>query len=202
MLQSSAVVTDTGALGGRVVGIITTRDHERVVRTPSVLLWARSSACQTATHQQRLMHQKRLRVLPNPTCFQQQRHCQSLTRTATVPLHSPSSPAAVSQGDRSTTVASVMTTDVVTGSYDESPEAWEEKLFRSKKGKLPLLDKEGKLRGLVTRAEARAKSAAPPPGAASLDANGADGTKPSRPSFFPSRALLGDCKHHRVPDRC
>lgn len=30
VLQSSAVVTDTGAIGGRVVGIVTTRDHERV----------------------------------------------------------------------------------------------------------------------------------------------------------------------------
>lgn len=81
-----------------------------------------------------------------------------------------------------------MTTDVVTGLFDERPEAWEEKLFRSKKGKLPLLDKEGKLRGLVTRADVRAKLSAPAAGAPSLDASGApppagcgESTRPPRP---------------------
>lgn len=70
-----------------------------------------------------------------------------------------------------------MTTDVVTAPFDASPAAWEEALFRSKKGKLPLVDQSGKLCGLVTRADVRAKLSAPPAGAASLDANG-EGSQP------------------------
>lgn len=38
-------MTDTGALGGRVVGIVTTRDHEHVVRdnSPCSFLFATTS---------------------------------------------------------------------------------------------------------------------------------------------------------------
>lgn len=166
-------MTDTGALGGRVVGIITTRDHEHVVR--------RLSSAPRTTAPGPI----RAQAHGAPACA----HCEAfppidccgcnwrVCRFVSAPL-SASLPALPGvprghQGDRSTTVASVMTSAVVTAPWDASPEAWEEALFQSKKGKLPLVDAAGKLCGVVSRADVRARRSAPPAGAPTVSASGA-----------------------------
>jgi IMP dehydrogenase len=103
---TSAVVTDTGAVGGRVVGIVTTRDVEGVF-------------------------------------------------------------------DRATAVGDVMTKEVVTGLAGGDVASLRAALMASKKGKLPLVDASGALVGVLTRSDARAAAALPPPGAPSVDARGA-----------------------------
>jgi len=104
---TSAVVTEDGGVGGRVVGIITTRDVEGVA-------------------------------------------------------------------DRTALVSSRMTAEVVTADAQQPLPALRQALMESKKGKLPLVDSQGRLVGVVTRADARAARALPPPpGAATVDAAGA-----------------------------
>jgi IMP dehydrogenase len=106
---TSAVVTDSGALGGVVVGIVTTRDVEAVVDRTTLV-----SACMTSAPQ------------------------------------------------------------LQTGLADAPLAELRSLLFSSKKGKLPLVDGEGRLVGLITRADARAARLLPqPPGTATVDAAGA-----------------------------
>ena len=104
---TSVCVTDTGAVGGKLVGLVTSRDSELV-------------------------------------------------------------------SNRATVLSSVMTPvkDLLTGAAGDSIDALEEKLQASKKGKLPVVDKAGKLVGLLTRAALKDKKLRPPAGAPSLDKQG------------------------------
>jgi len=86
--------------------------------------------------------------------------------------------------DRSTLLADVMTTDVITISQNLSLEAAEALVQKSKKGKLPVVNEAGELVGLMTWEEVKARKLRPALGAPSVDAAGrllvgaAMGTRP------------------------
>jgi IMP dehydrogenase len=76
--------------------------------------------------------------------------------------------------NRAATVSSVMTpvASLLVGQASEPIEALEKSLVESKKGKLPVVNADGELVGLLTRASVAEKKLRPPPGAPTLDKHG------------------------------
>jgi len=76
--------------------------------------------------------------------------------------------------NRAATVSSVMTpvASLLVGQASEPIEALEKSLVESKKGKLPVVNADGELVGLLTRASVSEKKLRPPPGAPTLDKHG------------------------------
>eukprot|EP00392_Amoebophrya_sp_AT5.2_P003204 g3209.t1 len=141
---SSAPITSTGELGGKLLGIVTSRDVDLMEGPAMVRGQFGAGVCESESCQPRNAHVFR-HLPPGPTID-------------------------LGEIDRNVRLADVMTpaAELVTGTEPISLQKANEKLQEAKVGKLPIVNKEGDLVALITRTDLKTNREYP---LASKDAN-------------------------------